>query len=103
MQKSFDTYREDYKWLSEAISERSAQIEEKENEILSISDRLTELLAEKSSPENKAQYARAREKRTRLREECVSMRAELRDERAKRDWLMLEVKIFYGGSTIETR
>ena len=103
MQKSFDTYREDYKWLSETISERSAQIEDKENEILSISDRLTELLAEKSSPENKAQYARAREKRTRLREECVSMRAELRDESAKRDWLMLEVKIFYGGSTIETR
>jgi len=31
------------------------------------------------------------------------MRAELRDESAKRDWLMLEVKIFYGGSTIETR
>lgn len=103
MQKSFDTYREDYKWLSEAISERSAQIEDKENEILSISDRLTELLAEKSSPENKAQYARAREKRTRLREECVSMRAELRDERAKRDWLMLEVKIFYGGKHNEPR
>lgn len=97
MQKSFDTYREDYKWLSETISERSAQIEDKENEILSISDRLTELLAEKSSPENKAQYARAREKRTRLREECVSMRTDLRDEIAKRDWLMMEVKIVYGG------
>ena len=102
MQKSIEGYRIEHERLSYAISERAAKIEDKENEILSISDRLTELLAEKSSPENKAQYARAREKRTRLRDECASMRALLRNDRAKRDWLMLEVQLYFEGSRIET-
>lgn len=94
-------YREHYLDLSFSISQLMRSIEEKENEILSISDRLIELLAEKSTQENKAQYARAREKRTRLRDECVELKVLVRQEDAQKEWLLQQAKmVFMAGANV---
>jgi hypothetical protein len=94
-------YREHYLDLSFSITQLMRSVEEKENEILSISDRLVELLAEKSTQENKAQYARAREKRTRLRDECVELKALVRQEDAQKEWLLQQAKmVFMAGANV---
>ena len=96
--RNFDDLRSKHKTMSVRISQMTAQIEYKENEVVSITDRLAELLSlDIHTAEMKGQLARAKEKRSRLRDECVAIRNDLNNEIADRDWLRLETEISYTG------
>ena len=89
-------YKVEYLALSREIAEVRSIIENKEDEILSITDRIDELLDERA-PAHNPEIARAREKRSRLREECVDLRRDCRTSVAERDWLLVQARIIFGG------
>jgi predicted nuclease with TOPRIM domain len=86
---------EELKKKHEAIAEKTsallAEIEAKENEILSITERLEEINILKGE-DIKAQKARAKEKRARLRDEITDLRHNVRLLDGQKEWLMIKAK-----------
>ena len=91
---ALDEYKIEYLTVCDRIAELLAQQENKEDEILSITDRVDELLDAQDATFGN-EIARAREKRTRLREECVELRRERRSLEARRDWLLVQASIVF--------
>jgi len=90
---------EELKEKHEAIAEKTstllAEIEAKQNEILSITERLDEINILKGE-DIKAQKARAKEKRARLRDEITDLRHNVRLLDGQKEWLMLKAKALAG-------
>lgn len=79
---------QDYKNKSREVSGLMSEIENKENEICSITERLAEI-ALLEDAESKTQVVRAKEKRAHLRSEIVGLRGEVRIAEADRAWAMM--------------
>jgi hypothetical protein len=90
---------EELKKKHEAIAEKTstllAEIEAKQNEILSITERLDEINILKGE-DIKAQKARAKEKRARLRDEITDLRHNVRLLDGQKEWLMIKAKALAG-------
>lgn len=91
---ALDEYKTEYLTVCDRVADLLATQENKEDEILSITDRVDELLDAQDIAFGN-EIARAREKRARLREECVELRRERRSLEARRDWLLVQASIVF--------
>lgn len=81
--------------IAATTSSLLAEIEAKQNEILSITERLAEINTLMSG-DMQAQKARAKEKRARLRDEIASLRHNVRLLEAQKEWVMINAKALAG-------